>query len=185
MSVRNLRGPNFESLSVCGDLFTETKCFGDELDHPTPNISNISFFNGGFLMKVAEFGPNWSDFEQLSFSTKLQLITLPSSHTTYTLTSSTNISLQNTNTRSMIIPNETLTCCISLYVGYAKVKKEHYDRIHVHGIASLTAESRNSARLNNWSLSLDCTLEAELPILVYGQMNGMIEVIVEGIFQIK
>ena len=134
-------------------------------------------------MKVAEFGPNWSDFEQLSFSTKLQLITLPSSHTTYTLTSSTNISLQNTNTRSMIIPNETLTCCISLYVGYAKVKKEHYDRIHVHGIASLTAESRNSARFNNWSLSLDCTLEVELPTLVYGQMAGMIEVMVEGIFQ--
>ena len=181
MSARNLRGPKFESLSVCGDLTTETICLGDELDRPTQQylLSNLS---SGFLMKTAEVGPNWTEFGQLSFSTKVQLIIKTSNHT-YEVPSSTNISLQNTNTRSMINPNLLLNCCISLYVDYAEVtpNDNYKNQLYRMGNFSISVENRISVCSNAWLSRLDCTLCAEASLLVDSRVAGMIEITIKGI----
>ena len=160
MSARNLRGPKFESLSACGDLTAETYCLGDELDHPNPQ----SLYSSGFLMKSAEIGPNWTEFGQLSFSTKVQLIKI-TSNPLYEVPTSTHISLQNTNKRSMINLNLTLNCCISLYVGYAEVTSNNTDKNQL-GKLSLSMENRISVCSNARLPLLDCTLCAEMSLLV-------------------
>ena len=174
MSARNLRGPKFESLSACGDLTAETYCLGDELDHPNPQ----SFYSSGFLMKSAEIGPNWTEFGQLSFSTKVQLIKI-TSNPLYEVPTSTHISLQNTNKRSMINLNLTLNCCISLYVGYAEVTSNNTDKNQL-GKLSLSMENRISVCSNARLPLLDCTLCAEMSLLVDSRVAGLIEVNIKG-----